>query len=460
MAKKRKRQNKNLVKKLERVYSEGYSNEYQSKQRELLQEIKTSARVTKEESQLLRQLKRISKEDIDEWDAKGNPINKFRIRHIEKLGVPYDVFFMYGKKGIGKTVQLREYCKQLLASDPKAEIFLIRNTREELVALEAQLNNSTGDPNRDWPCILIGERLYRRRADKQKGARLKACGHATYVNASGLIKYKGGEYTNIKAIIWDECNNESEAFKLDRNSFLKFINFVSSIVRDKKDVKIYMFGNLLRNSDGTVNNPLLRVMGISQSTELKIIKVPTLDGSDSTTVIYWNSMNSYQGIEKGKLTTMFRNLDISELETNLPKPYISKILDENEWAECVPIFAWVFTHKQERWALFYGYFEFDQEDDIKFSPGRYYSVLIEPFDPDVSYGYRFCSDDVTFKNNNPGLVKHISEEDLIDFLEDLYDRAELGRIWFGSEDSEEIFSELLRQWVKRYKLTYEARETF
>lgn len=66
MAKKRKRQNKNLVKKLERVYSEGYSNEYQSKQRELLQEIKTSARVTKEESQLLRQLKRISKEDIDE----------------------------------------------------------------------------------------------------------------------------------------------------------------------------------------------------------------------------------------------------------------------------------------------------------------------------------------------------------------------------------------------------------
>lgn len=456
-----KKKNRRLLeKKLERLYREGYSIQYQQKQKKIVQEIRASTKITKQEKQLLSKLKRHAREDIDEWDSKGRPVNKFRFRHIDNLGVPYDVFFMYGKKGIGKTVQIREYCRKLFESDPKAEIFLIRNTREELVALEAQLNNETGDPRRDWPCVMIGERLYRRRDDYHRGAKLKPCGYVAYVSASGLIKWKGGEYANIRAIIWDECNNESEAFKLDRKSFLKFVNFISSIVRDKKDTKIFMFGNLLRNTDGTVSNPILRAMGISQQTELKLIDVPTLDGSDTTKIIYWNSMDSYQGIESEKLTTIFKNIDITELKTNLPNSYVSKILDDSEWVECTPIIGLLFAYQKKKWCLFYGYFEFSQEEDINFLPGRYYSVRIQEFDPEVTYGYRLCSNDVTFKNNNPGLVKHISEEDFIYFLEDLYDYSELGRIWYGSEESEMLFSELLRSWIIKYNLTYEQRESF
>lgn len=459
---KKQKRYKKLEQKLEKIYSESYNFEYGQKQKEIIKEIRNTSKTSKQERKILEQLKKNAKEDIDEWDKDGNPINKFRFRHIDNLGVPYDVFFMYGKKGIGKTVQIREYCRNLLAQDPKSEIFLIRNTKEELVALEAQLNNSTGDPNRDWPCILVNERLYEKQSNKKKNLRL--CGYATYVNASGLIKWKGGEYANVRAIIWDECNNESEAFKLNKNAFLKFINFVSSIVRDKKHVKIYMFGNLLRNSDGTVSNPILRAMGIDQNTELKLISVPTIDGSDTTNIIYWNSLNAYQGIEKGKLTTIFKNVDITELETNAPQPYVGKILSDSEWVDTIPIHAYVFTHKQEKLCLFFSYFEYlendPERDSLKFPPGKYYAIRIENYDPQITYGYYLSSTEVSIRNNNPGLIQYIEESDWIDFLENLHDISEIGKIWYGTEETELLFTELMKQWTKSYKLAYEDRETF
>ena len=459
----RKRRNRKLEKKLERLQRERYNEAYITRQQQILQRIKVSSRVTKEERQVLAQLKKNAREDIDEWDKDGKPINKFRIRHVDNLGIPYDVFFMFGKKGIGKTVQLREYCRKLLDEDPKAQIFLIRNTREEMAALEAQLNSSSGDPKKDWPCVLFGEKLYRRpqagRGAKTT-ARLKHCGYATYMSGSGLVKWKGGEYGNIRAIIWDECNNESSIFRFNKSIFLSFVNFISSIVRDKKGVKIFMFGNLLRNANGTVNNSILRAMGIDQQSELKIIKIPTLDNSDITTLIYWNSLNAYHGFEKGKLTTIFRNVDVTELGTNKPLPVVSKILDESEWADCYPLYAWVFTHTNKKYTLFYGYFDFDGLEERKFPPGKYYSLRIEEFDPNLTYGYRLSTIDVSIKNNHPGLIKHMSEDDWIDFLENLYDQAEIGRVWYGTEETELLFSELFKSWTTKYNLTYERRESF
>lgn len=460
IARNKKLSHKKLAQKLKRVYSEEYNTEYSQKQKEIIQEIRAYSKTTKQERQLLAQLKKNAKEDIDEWDEDGNPINKFRFRHIDNLGIPYDVFFMYGKKGIGKTVQIREYCRKLFKEDPKAEIFLIRNTKEEMVALEAQINSSTGDPNKDWPCLIANERLYERDSRKRKNGSLRICGYATYVSASGLVKWKGGEFPNIRAIIWDECNNESEVFKLDKSAFLKFINFISSIVRDKKNVKIFMFGNLLRNSDGTVNNPILRAMGIDQQAELKLITVDSLDGTNKTNIIYWNSLDAYQGIEKGKLTTIFRNVDITELGSNAPAPLVNKILSDAEWVDCIPLRAWIFTYKKQKYCLFFGYFQYINSDQEKHPCGAYYAVRIESYDPNITYGYFLCSDEVSIRNNNPGLVQYIEKSDVKDLLEDIHDLAEMGRIWYGTEETEKLFTELMKIWSYKYQLAWENRESF
>ena len=62
----RKRRNRKLEKKLERLQRERYNEAYITRQQQILQRIKVSSRVTKEERQVLAQLKKNAREDIDE----------------------------------------------------------------------------------------------------------------------------------------------------------------------------------------------------------------------------------------------------------------------------------------------------------------------------------------------------------------------------------------------------------
>lgn len=201
-----------------------------------------------------------------------------------------------GKKGIGKTYCMSRYVKDELAKNPKAKFFFIRNTKEELRALKTQFSDAT------WPFDLEDRNLYLKTHSKPgrplSNRKRINCGHAAFVNGGGLDAAKGPNYEDYVAIIYDECNNENDSFKFNAENFFKFINFCSSVIRDKKNIKIFIFGNLLPRGDGTVVNPLMEMLGIPHDSELKIIRYKNESTNALSTMVFWNSMHAYRGIEE------------------------------------------------------------------------------------------------------------------------------------------------------------------
>lgn len=71
-----------------------------------------------------------------------NTQKKFRLAHVDQLGIDYDILFLYGKKDSGKTWQAAFYIKNLLEKYPDAQIAFIRNSLEEAKGFIEMMNNS------------------------------------------------------------------------------------------------------------------------------------------------------------------------------------------------------------------------------------------------------------------------------------------------------------------------------
>lgn len=71
-----------------------------------------------------------------------NKYRKFRLEHVNQLGIDYDILFLYGKKDSGKTWQAAQHVKTLLDKFPDAQIAFIRNSMEEGKGFMEMMNNS------------------------------------------------------------------------------------------------------------------------------------------------------------------------------------------------------------------------------------------------------------------------------------------------------------------------------
>lgn len=71
-----------------------------------------------------------------------NTHRKFRLAHVDQLGIEYDILFLYGKKDSGKTWQAAQYIEKLLAKYPKAQVAFIRNSLEEGKGFMEMMNRS------------------------------------------------------------------------------------------------------------------------------------------------------------------------------------------------------------------------------------------------------------------------------------------------------------------------------
>lgn len=71
-----------------------------------------------------------------------NTQKKFRLAHVDQLGIDYDILFLYGKKDSGKTWQAAIHIRNLLQKYPDAQIAFIRNSLEEAKGFREMMNNS------------------------------------------------------------------------------------------------------------------------------------------------------------------------------------------------------------------------------------------------------------------------------------------------------------------------------
>lgn len=80
---------------------------------------------------------------IVEDSFKGeNKYRKFRLAHVDQLGIDYDILFLYGKKDSGKTWQAAHHVNNLLTKFPDAQIAFVRNSLEEGKGFAEMMNNS------------------------------------------------------------------------------------------------------------------------------------------------------------------------------------------------------------------------------------------------------------------------------------------------------------------------------
>lgn len=79
---------------------------------------------------------------VNESFKTENQHRKFRLAHVDQLGIDYDILFLYGKKDSGKTWQAAMHVKNLLEKYPDAQIAFIRNSLEEGKGFMEMMNNS------------------------------------------------------------------------------------------------------------------------------------------------------------------------------------------------------------------------------------------------------------------------------------------------------------------------------
>lgn len=140
-------------------------------------------------------------------------------------------------------------------------------------------------------------------------------------------------------MVWDECNSLQGGLTIE--VIRKFQVFLSSIIRDKRGVKTFMFGNHLK-----AGNIFLNSLNVSNDARLKLIKSD--DGL--STLLYLNTGDMYEGIEKQQgLPTMFGTMGGNNgLLSNVPSYFGNKNIYEESFffLDLKPFKSFVFSTRK------------------------------------------------------------------------------------------------------------------
>lgn len=416
--------------------------EYSRRQEARFKKLIAASSETAKEKKLFKAYEKMVKESF----KKENVERKFRLSHVEQLGIEHQIFFLYSKKDIGKTRQLGKLLVDIKAKDPTANVVFIRNTKEELEGWKKTMNDSM-----HWPTWTNGEHVYWKDEVKKKGvSKAKPCGFMAYSTGYGFIKWQGSEFDNVKFWMWDECNSVEGGLTFE--VFMRINVFLSSIIRDKRGVKGFMFGNLLEKS-----NIFLARLGVGSHTRLKIFKVHENDDPNKpvlSTLLYMNTGDLFEGIEKQQgLATQFLEEDESiSLLSNRPGMLeIKSQYEELDLKKYLPIFSFVFRRTVE---VTLG--KSRKKDYIlyiyKIPNSLRFVCWIDLFKVgNVKPGFRWIVTDDKVVSNSYEFVISQEEEDFgSTFIEPLGDVLDAGELWFGWNGSQEIFEDMWPSWQSKY----------
>lgn len=225
--------------------------------------------------------------------------SKEYIKHkskVEKaLGfVPYDVKpiaaipaqyrCIYGERSNGKTYQVMERCLYDYVTTG-AQFAYVRRLSEdfkgkrgaELLAAFSQNGSVSAMTAGEWDSIkYYSGRWYLQRTEVQgeKFVTVTSDDPIGYAFALTATEHdKGSSYRRVKHIVFDEFI--SRTMYLD-DEFILFMNTCSTIIRDRKDVEIWMLGN-------TVNKycPYFDEMGLTHARDLKPGEIEVYTYGDS-----------------------------------------------------------------------------------------------------------------------------------------------------------------------------------
>lgn len=382
-----------------------------------------------------------------------NKYRKFRLSHVDQLGIEYDILFLYGKKDSGKTWQAAQHIRNLFAKYPDAQVAFVRNSKEEAKGFAEMMNNSE-----IWPTWTDGEYIYKKdevlKVGKRNKSKLKPCGIFVYCSfgAKGMEKWQGGDWKDLKFWYWDECNSIEGG--LTQEVFQRVVVWLSSMIRDKKDVKGLMTGNLLDK-----NNIFLERLGVSSKTRLKVFKVHKDNDPKKevlSTMLYLNTGELFQGIEQqtGLPTQFLSEEELEGLLSNRPGlTTVKSIYEEVDLKNLTPLYSFVYRATEDNTVtgvskdidyIFYFY---------NLPNSRRLIIWIDQFKVTaIKPGFaRIYTPNKCVANNYPMTIPIEEEEDFGEsFIENLGQYLMSGEVWFGWNKTQEIFEKIWPEFESKY----------
>ena len=256
----------------------------------------------------------------------------YSLKNILKKGAQYNVVF--GERSNGKTFAALKYGLEQFCLHGK-QTAIIRRWNEDFtgkrgkVMFDAIVTNGivTKLTGGEWTDIYYyGSRWYLCRYDPETGKRIlheKAIAYG--FSLSGMEHDKSTAYPDITTIIFDEFLTRSMYIP---DEFVLFMNTISTIIRNRSDVKIFMLGN-------TVNKycPYFKEMGLKHIKEMQPgdIDLYRYGESDLTVAVEYTQPNRagkesdlYFAFDNPKLTMITGGAWEIDIYPHLPIKYKPK----------------------------------------------------------------------------------------------------------------------------------------
>ena len=175
---------------------------------------------------------------------------------IRKTGA--DMMIIFGQRSSGKTYDAIAHAVREYIRDESQFVYMRRYEDEITPSVLSELLSGHADQITE----AFGEgatcRYYSRKFMLNTPEKKDIIGHT--MSISGYMAYKGSQYPRVKTIILDEFLSKRPYSYVSRNPTQEvddFLQNVSTIVRGRTDVKIYLLGNTV-----TRNNAFFKVLGI------------------------------------------------------------------------------------------------------------------------------------------------------------------------------------------------------
>lgn len=316
----------------------------------------------------------------------------FRISHIDKLDLPYDILIFVSEKNIGKSRQMLWHMTDAYERGKK---FVIMRSLQEHVStgLAMQLSEEHSDFN-----LGAGGVIYHKLDKDETSSRYTRTRKAGVAMAlSTCIKWKGGSFDDTEFIWFDEATDEHKDITIKEfNKF--FISVANSIERRKDFFKVIITGN----TDFAVSHPLFEYFEIDPEQNLVYTFRKAPGALNATKILYINSRGLYRkganlskfigagGDPKAALDAFMNsvrnNTDrlVAVDLTYLADPWLCIIFKDYEGEEWQLVIA---KHKYTE--------PVDGVTNIEDRTNTWYYIKIEKFNPAYLYGYRIYTDDLT-----------------------------------------------------------------
>lgn len=259
-----------------------------SKNKEIIQELVYD--FSAEEQEALKN-KQFEEEKYKEFKEIASKEDFFSLKHIEKLGLDWNILIVLGEKNIGKTQEKYRIIREQIKEGKK--IIYGRATKGDLLQETHILRGDETAPiilSQSKEGFLVNEKVYLGNGTWKKGAEV---GRGFYLKEANKI---GGasEWTNYSYVLLDEIIPYDSKCILRPEHLSSWAAFLSSIVRNTNhDLKVCAFGNLLDK-----NSAFLDFYQIKRDDKLRYIT----RGGEETKILYLNIGELYKkgfGFQKG-----------------------------------------------------------------------------------------------------------------------------------------------------------------